>query len=77
MAAAGTGEAKDLERNYVLFNKGTTHGGFCQVSEDCHASPAKHPSNGKGKMSVCVTITVDDIDEAFKLIEKAGGEVYK
>jgi predicted enzyme related to lactoylglutathione lyase len=78
MPAASTEDCKDPGREYVLFSKGPSHGGLFQVSEECHLSPATHPSNEKkSKVSVCVTITVDSIDETFKLIEKAGGEVYK
>jgi predicted enzyme related to lactoylglutathione lyase len=72
-----TGKKLD-EPPVVLFVKGPSHGSLVKVSEEDHLSPAKHPQNPeKSKLSVRVTITVESIDDTMKLVEKAGGELYK
>jgi predicted enzyme related to lactoylglutathione lyase len=66
------------EPSYVLFSKGTTHGGFAKLAPQNHLSPAKHPDNAaKEKRAVTVTISVESVDDTLKVIERAGGKVYQ
>ncbi|KAH7321483.1 hypothetical protein BKA65DRAFT_81983 [Rhexocercosporidium sp. MPI-PUGE-AT-0058] len=62
---------------FVMFNKGSTNGGFVKVEPEDFLSAALHPQNGeKRKLSVRNTITVENVDESLKRVEEAGGEAY-
>jgi len=62
---------------YALFHKGPTSGGFVKVESENHVTPA-HASGGlvKDRVAVKVTIAVEDVDEALKIIEGAGGKAW-
>jgi uncharacterized protein len=71
-----TGE-KNPEPEFMMFKKGSCHGSFRKVEPLNHLSPSIHPSNAdKQKFAVTVTITTDNMEEAVKAVEKAGGSVY-
>ena len=66
------------EPEFMLFNHGTTHGGFTKVAPEDHITAAKHPDNAaKEDMSVTVTISVENIEKTVALIEENGGAVYQ
>ncbi|PVH85434.1 hypothetical protein DL98DRAFT_583530 [Cadophora sp. DSE1049] len=65
------------EPTFVMYNKGTTNGGFVKVEPEDLLSAALHPGNDeKKKLSVRNTITVDSVDESLKKVEEAGGKLY-
>jgi hypothetical protein len=71
-----TGEKKP-EPQFMMFKKGNSHGSFKKVGPPHHLSPATHPDNAdKQKVTVTVTITTDNMEEAMKAVEKAGGSLY-
>ncbi len=52
-------------------------GGFVLVTPEKFSSPARHPVHPERKhIAVCVTITVADVDEALREVERAGGARY-
>ncbi|KAH7393146.1 hypothetical protein BKA64DRAFT_675407 [Cadophora sp. MPI-SDFR-AT-0126] len=62
---------------FVMFNKGTTNGGFVKVQPEDLLTASLHPDNdGKKKLSVRNTISVDSVDDSLGKIEEAGGKLY-
>jgi predicted enzyme related to lactoylglutathione lyase len=68
---------ENTQPQFMMFQKGKTHGSFKRVEQLHHLSPAMHPDNAdKQKVTITVTITTDNMEESMKAVENAGGSVY-